>query len=152
MPKIEFSKVSIDVPNVIYNVIELEKPINKKPPFYVSESEVNDIFDFDSMKDVNIKFREARAKDLVFNIVRSDVVRYKEKTSHWTEFNKKLHKDDQKPASVVGVQPLLNSKANDHNIINTCIERAKVITNKAGNDHVWFVVNKDIYAPAQETI
>ena len=116
----------------------------------MSESEVDDMFDFDSMTDGNIRFREARVKDLVFNIVRSDIIRHKEKTSHWTEFNKKLHKDELKHASVVGVQPLLNAKANDHNTINTCIERAKVITNKVGDDHVWFVADQDIYAPAQE--
>ena len=117
----------------------------------MSESEVDDMFDFDSMTDGNIRFREARAKDLVFNIVRSDIIRHKEKTSHCTEFNKKLHKDELKHASVVGVQPLLNAKANDHNTINTCIERVKVIANKVGDDHEWFVADQDIYATAQET-
>ena len=55
----------------------------------MSESEVDEIFDFESMKDSNIRFREARAKDLVFNIARSDIFRHKGKTYHWTEFNKK---------------------------------------------------------------
>ena len=47
--------------------------------------------------------------------------------------------------------PLLNAKADDHDTINTCIERAKVIADSVGDDHVWFVADQAVYAPAQET-
>ena len=47
---------------------------------------------------------------------------------------------------------MLNAKANNHNTINTCIERAKVIAESVGDDHVWIVADQDIYAPGQETV
>ena len=60
------------------------------------------MFDFTSNTEGNMKFRQARAKDLVFNFFRLGINRQKEKTAHWTEFNKKLHSTYKKPASVVG--------------------------------------------------
>ncbi|XP_068200369.1 uncharacterized protein [Palaemon carinicauda] len=149
---IAFSKYTIDVPDVVHKVIELNKTVVKEPPFHLSESDVNSLFDMETMNSGNRSFREAKAKDLVFNVVRSAIDIHKKKTSNWTEFNKELHKSDKRPATIVGLMPLLNAKADDHDTINTCIERAKVIADKVGDDHVWFVADQAIYAPAQETI
>ena len=149
---IEFCKDNIVVPEAIHKVIYLNKPIVKEPPFHLSEKQVNEIFDFTSNTEGNMKFRQARAENLVFNFFRYGINRQKEKTAHWTEFNKKLYSPYKEPASVVGQQPILNAKAYEYDTINANIEHAKVITKLVGDEHAWFVADQDIYAPAQETI
>ena len=94
---IEFCKDNIVVPEAIHKVIYLNKPIVKEPPFHLSEKQVNEMFDFTSNTEGNMKFRQARAKDLVFNFFRYGINRQKEKTAHWTKFNKKLYSTYKKP-------------------------------------------------------
>ena len=70
--------------------------------------------------------------------------------SDWKEFNKVLYKDDTKLATVVGQVPLLNAKADGHDTIYTCVQRAKAITHSLGGEHIWFVTDQAINAPSQE--
>ena len=76
---IEFCKDNIVVPEVIHKVISLNKPIIKELSFHLSEKQVKEIFDFNSNTEGNIKFRQVRAKDLVFNLFRSEINRQKRK-------------------------------------------------------------------------
>ena len=76
---IEFCKDNIVVPEVIHKVISLNKPIIKELSFHLSEKLVNEISDFNSNTEGNIKFRQVRAKDLVFNLFRSEINRQKRK-------------------------------------------------------------------------
>ena len=69
----KFSKESIEVPDVIHRVIELNKPIVKEPTFHVTRSDVNELFDFTSETEGNLKFQRSKATDEWKDIQISDV-------------------------------------------------------------------------------
>ena len=149
--EIKFSSRPLQVPDAVHRVQELNIPIVKEPPFVLTENDVDIILDQESTGPGKQAFCAAKNKDVAFNIYRTNTDRYSDEKSNWTEFNKALSQDAKKPATVVGQMPLLNAKADQHDTIYTCVERAKFIAQSLGEQHIWFCTDQAINAPAQET-
>ena len=87
---------------------------------------------------------------MAFVMYRSETDRRKDKQSNFTEFNKFLHNDNAKTATIVGHAPILNVKSDSHNTIYTVWERGRFIVNCRGQDDAWFTVDQGIHGPAME--
>ena len=87
---------------------------------------------------------------MAFMMYRQNTDRSKDILSDWTEFNKYTHKDDTKPASIVGMMPLLNQKADEHETIYTIGERQRHISEVLGQEHTWQTTDQAIHLPSQE--
>ena len=83
----------------------------------MTESDVDTILNQEGADIDNQAFCSAEAKDLAFNIYRSNTDRHRDMKSIWTAFNKTLYQVNRKPATVIGQMPLLNAKVDDHDTI-----------------------------------
>ena len=150
--EINFSNETLKVPESLNQTIPLDKPIVKEAPIRVTEDEANQIFDLESPNKSNLAFRSSKAKDLAFNLIRNER-EPNDILTNWTAYNRNAYaKSDgsEAPADIVAPLPILNSKADDHETINTVGERSKVISNHIGQEHVWLVSDQAVNAPAHE--
>ena len=148
-PEMVFCNEVPNIPDSLHTVLELVLPIKKDPPYVISEQDVNTILDHENGLG-NAAYNTAVAKDMAFILFRSRTNRYCDQKSNWTYFNKYLHKEENKSASIVGQTPILNAKSDAHNTIYTVGERGKVIANTLGQKHVLFTVDQGIHGPAME--
>ena len=149
--KIKFSTRTLTVPEVVHKLQELHDPIIKEPPYLITEQDVDNILNRNPDNPGFKAFTQAYAKELAFNMHRQHIGRTKEVNSNWTNYNKKHSGCSDVLATSVGQMPLLNAKADEHNTINTCVERAKIIAQHLGDKYIWFVTDQAIAAPAHET-
>ena len=138
--------LTIQVPDVVHSRLEIDRPIKKDPPWTISKEDVKSILDTDNCPSYDL----AEAKDMAFMMFRQDTERSKDLLSDWTEFNKHLHKDETKPASIVGMMPLLNHKADEYATIYTTGERMRYISQVLGQEHPWQTIDQAIHMPSME--
>ena len=116
--EMKFSKDVPNIPESLHTVLELDRPIKKDPQYSISLQDVDTILDHDTSYESK-EYAKSVATDMAFVMYRSQTDRRKDRKSNWTEFNKFLHKDNAKPATIVGQAPILNAKSDSHNTIYT---------------------------------
>ena len=151
--EMKFSTEKLDVPKILSETIPLNKPIVKECPLRISEEEITEMFDQDSANESNSSFKTSIAQDFSFLLTRAQLEE-KDLRRNWTAFNRDLYSQDpeelNKPADIVAPCPIIPHKADDHETINTVIERSKVILERIGRDRVWFTSDAAVNAPANE--
>ena len=135
LEEMKFSSEKLEVPNILTETIPLNKPIVKECPLRVTEQEIKDIFDHDTPSKANLSYRTSRAQSFTFLLIRNHLDK-KDLRRNWTAFNRDFYSQDpknlQKPADIIAPCPILPFKADDHDTINTVIERSKVIVERMG--------------------
>ena len=146
----KFDTKTPEVPEALHRLILLDTPIKKNPPWSLTIEQVDKILDVENSTGSQ-EYRTAQAYNMAFLFYREKTDQTNDKKADWTEFNKYVYRDRVKPASIIGQIPLLNAKANQHDTINTAVERGRYIAQQIGEDHVWFTNDQDIFAPSEET-
>ena len=148
--EMKFSQPTLEVPEVLQEIQEIQSPIIKQPPYVITKDDIDNILDRDTLTPGKKAYSTALAKDIAFHIRRQSLDRSKDCNANWTDFNKTQSTHADSPAAAVGLMPVLNAKADDHNTILTCAERMKAIADNLTDPEIWCITDQAINAPAHE--
>jgi hypothetical protein len=144
------SRKTLKVPEVLHEIKPVGKAIVKCPPYLLSKEDVAKIFDPPDDSNGSFEFNVSSFKDFCFLFYRMFTDVSTDPLANWANFHKHLRADQKMPASEVGLFPLLNAKADDHDAINTVGDRVIQIAKMLNLPEVWLINDQAVFAPNYE--